>query len=79
MPRSREDLLQTLLPPAVAVILTLAYFAIFDRWDQFHDPINSIVTMILGTLGFAAGVGLDLLRRRRRTAAPTAESPTTPA
>ncbi|MHB8578192.1 MAG: hypothetical protein ACYDCQ_23010 [Dehalococcoidia bacterium] len=77
MPSSRDDLLRTLIPPATAVILTLIYFAIFNRWDQYHDPINSVVVMILGTLGFAAGVGLDLLRRnRRRTPAATAESTT---
>ena len=27
-----------------AVVLTVIFFAIFDRWTSIHDPINSIVS-----------------------------------
>ncbi len=65
MPTNRDDLLRMLIPPATAVLLTLLYFAIFNRWTAIGDPINSLVTMIMGTLGFGFGVFLDVLRVRR--------------
>ena len=43
MPFDREELLRVLVPIVVGVILTVLFFAIFDRWNQVHDPINSIV------------------------------------
>ncbi len=70
----KRDLPRLIIPPAAAVILTLAYFAIFDRWEKTGDPINSIVSPILGAVGFAIGVGLDRWRlRRTRATAPPAE------
>jgi hypothetical protein len=67
---SREVLLRALVAPAVAVALTLIYFAIFDRWNSLADPINSIVTLALGVVGAAAAAGLDrwrVARVRRRS------------
>lgn len=72
----KNDLGRLIVPPALAVILTLAYFAIFDRWEQTGDPLNSIVAPILGAVGFAIGAGLDRWRLRRiraRAAMPPAE------
>lgn len=75
MPASRDDLLRMAIPAASAVVLTVIYFAIFDRWTRIHDPINSIVTMVLGFAGFAIGVGLDTMRRNRgKTPAPDTKS-----
>lgn len=73
MPIHREDLLRTLIPPAAAVILSLLFFAIFDRWTQIDDPINSIVAMIMGLLGFAIGALIDI-RRARSGKRPAAEA-----
>lgn len=68
----KNDLPRLIVPIAAAVILTLAYFAIFNRWEKTGDPLNSIVAPILGAVGFAIGVGLDRWRLRRvRTAATT--------
>lgn len=69
---SREALSHYLVPPVVAAILTVAYFAIFSRWTSFDNPVSSIVVPILGVIGFAAGAGLDQWRisRAKRPASP---------
>jgi hypothetical protein len=70
----KSDLPRLIVPPAAAVLLTLLYFAIFDRWEKTGDPLNSIVTTILGVVGFLIGVGLDRWRLQRdRATAPPAE------
>ena len=77
MPRGREELLRTLVAPVSAAILVLAFFAIFDRWQQLGDPINSIVTVALGLVGFVVGATLDRLRARRGQMA-SSSTPDTP-
>ncbi|HEY8837938.1 MAG TPA: hypothetical protein VIO16_09730 [Dehalococcoidia bacterium] len=65
MPTNREDLLRILIAPAVAVVLSLIYFAVFNRWEKLADPINSIVIIILGVVGFAAAALIDVQRAKR--------------
>jgi len=60
----RDDLSHLIVPIVVSVLLTLAYFAVFDRWNHLDDPINSIVTPLLAVVGFAVGVGVDRWRVR---------------
>ena len=60
MPTSRDDLLRILIAPAVAVVLSLTFFAVFNRWEKLADPINSIVIMILGVVGFATAALIDV-------------------
>lgn len=62
---SRTALSHYVVPPLVAAILTIAYFAIFNRWTSFDNPISSIVVPILGAIGFAAGAALDQWRINR--------------
>jgi uncharacterized membrane protein YjfL (UPF0719 family) len=78
MPTSKEDLLRMAVPPLISVVLVLAFFAIFDRWTKYHDPINSIVTIVLALAGFGIGAGLDQLRvnRARRAAAGSSTAST---
>ena len=56
---SKEDLPRILIPPVVAVALTLLFFAVFDRWDKLDNPINSLVVPVLGVVGFLVGALLD--------------------
>ncbi len=69
----KHDLPRLIVPPAAAVVLTLLYFAIFNRWEKTGDPLNSVVAPILGLVGFLIGVGLDRWQLRRSRAAPPAE------
>jgi len=46
-------------------VLVVVYFAIFDRWTAFHDPINSIVAPILGVVGFVVGAAFDYAQAAR--------------
>ncbi|HLZ69689.1 MAG TPA: hypothetical protein VKV26_07225 [Dehalococcoidia bacterium] len=69
----KHDLPRLIVPPAAGALLTLFYFAIFNRWEQTGDPLNSIVAPILGAVGFLIGVGVDRWRLRRARAAPPAE------
>lgn len=76
MPSNRQDLLRSLIPAVVAVVLTLIYFAVFNRWDKLADPINSIVTIVLGFVGFGVGAVLDIQRARRgRTSTSNPSAP----
>ncbi len=67
----RDELLHIVIPPAVALALMLIYFAASGRWNDVHDPINSIVAMVIGAIGFAAGAAADRVRvgRARRARA----------
>jgi hypothetical protein len=65
---SREDLLHAAIAPLAAVILTLIFFAVFDRWHKLADPINSIVTTVLAVAGFGIAVGIDRWQVSRRRA-----------
>ena len=58
------------VPPLISIVLVLAFFAIFDRWTKYNDPINSIVTIVLALAGFGIGAGIDQLQvsRARRAA-----------
>jgi hypothetical protein len=78
VPTNRDDLLRTFIPPVTAVLLTLLYFAIFNRWTAIGDPVNSVVTMIMGTVGFALGVLIDIQRARRSRHPVAANAETAP-
>ncbi len=55
-----------------AAVLVIAYFAIFNRWNAFDNPINSIVCTGLGVAGFVVGAAVDfarVARTKRGTAA----------
>lgn len=56
---SKDDLPRILIPPIVAVVLTLLFFAVFNRWDKLDNPVNGIVVPLLGVAGFVVGVLLD--------------------
>lgn len=77
MPIDRDDLLRTLIPPAASVVLIVLFFAIFDRWTQIDDPINSIAALIMGALGFALGAFIDSRRARRGKRPATASADST--
>lgn len=72
---SREDLLRTAIAPAAAVILTLIFFAVFDRWHKLGDPINSAVTIVLAVAGFAIAAGIDRWQVSRRRGGAAAKDP----
>ena len=48
-----------------AAVLVVAYFAIFNRWTSFDNPINSIVCTALGVAGFVVGAAVDFARMAR--------------
>jgi VIT1/CCC1 family predicted Fe2+/Mn2+ transporter len=60
-----------IIPPLAAAILVIAYFAIFNAWTSFDNPINSIAGVALGVAGFVIGAAVDFARadRAKRTSA----------
>jgi VIT1/CCC1 family predicted Fe2+/Mn2+ transporter len=60
-----------IIPLLAAAILVIAYFAIFNAWTSFDNPINSIAGVALGVAGFVIGAAVDFARadRAKRTSA----------
>lgn len=53
-----------LIAAAVSLVLTVGYFALTGGWTNLGNPIASIVAVIAGAIGFAAGQAPRLYLRR---------------
>ena len=54
----------------MTVVLVLAYFAIFDRWNKLGDPINSIAVLVIAiaVCAIVAAIDIDRMRPARKPA-----------
>lgn len=68
---TRSTALGPALAIAVALLITLGYFALTGNWTNLGNPIASIVALLAGVIGFAAGqLPRAYARRRRATPLP---------
>lgn len=75
MPKRRQELIRIAIPVVVTVALVLAWFAIFDRWHEIHDPWNSLATIVIAVSVFAVmvAIDIDLAPGRKRAKPDTSE------
>src|SRR5690242_5994981 len=66
----RERPWVAVVPPLTAGLFTLAYFWLFDRWDNLENPIQSQVAIVSAIIGFLTGIAATRIRRWELVAIP---------
>jgi hypothetical protein len=51
------------VPPVLAGVTMLAFFALTDRWDNLANPVQSQVALFAGILGAVIGIVIDRITR----------------